>query len=572
MRGTIKLGVIFGALAVILVATVGSAPAASKGSWRFSPTIDAPWANYGPGQSRNSLTAAWGLCRANPFTTDSPFASLSAGEVDAIVGDPINNTGAPNNGCSTPQNETTIAVNPTNPDNLVAGANDNRVVSPRTGLNDGSGWAYASTNGGVTWANVQLPGLTLQTGGKGVFKKMDAAADPVIAFGPDGTAYYANIVFNRATPASGIAVSVSADGGLTWSEPNMVSYSDAGNFLHDKEWIAAGKDGRVVVTWTRFNLGPHRAGYLESPIVGAISYDKGKTWNRQSFPVSDKSRPYNQGSQVAFAPNGDLYVAYEATDPETGYRTDSLVLARSTDDGRSFEQASLARVYDDRDCYPVYNGRQTLTNMHFRLNNSPSMSIDPRTGRIAITWADQQGSYNCGTPGGTAFAANGTTGNTTKLVHGTWGSWSGVIPVAGGSTTDTVFPSVAVGGGKVVVSFYTRQYATTTDSVVCNVKIPDDPLTAVTSASIKEYTARSVCLDYAARALTVGSNSWGAPRRLTSESSNPFIQFANGAFIGDYSQVAVGSDGVAHAAWTDFRGNPGVSAPNQDVVVANFAP
>jgi len=571
MKTTMKLGVIVGVLAVILVATVGSAPAASKASWKFPPTIDAPWANYGEGQSRNSLTAAWGLCRSSPFTVDSPYPAMSFGEVDAIVGDPINNTGASNKGCSTPQNETTIAVNPTNANNLIAGANDYRVASPRTGLNDGSGWAYASRNGGATWTNVQLPGLTLQTDGKGVFKKMDSAGDPVIAFGPDGTAYYANIVFNRATPASGIAVSVSSDGGFTWGEPNMVSFSNAGNFFHDKEWIAAGKDGRVVVTWTRFNQGPQGAGYLESPIVGAISYDQGKTWNRQSFPVSDKSRPYNQGSQVAFAPNGDLYVAYEATDPATGYLTDALVLARSTDDGRSFEQASLARVYDDLDCYPVYNGRQTLTNMHFRLNSYPSMSIDPLTGRIAISWADQEGSYNCGTGGG-AFAANGITGNKTKLVHGMWGSWSGVTLVAGGGTTDTVFPSVAVGGGKVVVSFYTRQYATTTDSRVCNVKIPDDPVTAGTSASIKETTARSVCLDYAARTLTVSGSSWGATKRLTSDSSNPFIQFANGAFIGDYSQVAVGSDGVAHAAWTDFRGNPGVTAPNQDVVVANFTP
>ena len=42
------------------------------------------------------------------------------------------------------------------------------------------------------------------------------------------------------------------------------------------------------------------------------------------------------------------------------------------------------------------------------------------------------------------------------------------------------------------------------------------------------------------------------------------------AFIGDYSQVAIGSNGVAHAAWTDFRGNPGLTAANQDVMVANF--
>lgn len=43
-------------------------------------------------------------------------------------------------------------------------------------------------------------------------------------------------------------------------------------------------------------------------------------------------------------------------------------------------------------------------------------------------------------------------------------------------------------------------------------------------------------------------------------------------FIGDYSQVAVGSDGVAHAAWTDFRGRPGVTSANQDVYTSAFRP
>jgi hypothetical protein len=32
-------------------------------------------------------------------------------------------------------------------------------------------------------------------------------------------------------------------------------------------------------------------------------------------------------------------------------------------------------------------------------------------------------------------------------------------------------------------------------------------------------------------------------------------------FIGDYTAVAMGSDGVAHPRWTDFRGNPGAASP-----------
>ena len=555
-----------GALAVAALMTAATALPAGVDTarFKFAPSIDAPWANYGPGHGKDSPVAAIALCRSAPWDTTNLFPAPSAGEVDAIVNDPVNNTGASNLGCQTPQNESTIAVNPTDPNNLIAGANDYRVVSV-TGLNDGSGWAYYSLNGGATWGNVQLPGLTQQTGGKGNFKNVNAAGDPVLAFGPDGTAYYANIVFSRTGFASGIVVSVSTDKGQTWSEPNMVTYTSAGNFLHDKEWIAAGPNGKVVVTWTRFNLGAHQAGYVESPIVGAISYDKGKTWNRQSFPISDDTRPFNQGSQVAFASNGDLYVAYEAGDPATGYQTDALVLARSTDEGRSFQQRSIARIFDDLDCYPVFNGRQTLTDMHFRLNSYPSLSINPTgSGPIALTWSDQQGVGTCGT-GGTTFT--GTTANKVKLVTGTWVGGFSAPTVVAPNAADKVFPSVATRGGTTVISYYTRAYAPTHNPAACNWRIADGVTTPIPAV---EPIAHSVCLDYASSTLSGGV--WGAEKRLTSDGSNPFVQFADGAFIGDYTHIAIGSHGKAHASWTDFRGRPGVTPNNQDVYVSSYTP
>jgi hypothetical protein len=316
------------------------------------------------------------------------------------------------------------------------------------------------------------------------------------------------------------------------------------------------------VTWTLFYQGPHGAGYLQSPIVGAFSGDYGKTWNRQSFPISDTAHPYNQGSQVQYGPDGALYVSYEATSPLFGYTTDAMVIARSTDDGRTFTTKELARVYDDFDCYPIFGGRQTLTDMHFRLNSYPSMSIDQSNGKIAIVWADNQGSGNCGT-GAASFT--GTTSNQVKLLSGTWANIGSASVVAvTTSAQDKVFPSVSSGNGKIAVSYYTRDYGITSAALICNLQtnpvgtqIPPVP------------SARSVCMDYAAKS---NSDNFGAQTRLSSESSNPFIQFADGSFIGDYSQIALGSNGVAHAAWTDFRGNPGVTSANQDVMTQSFVP
>jgi hypothetical protein len=351
-------------------------------------------------------------------------------------------------------------------------------------------------------------------------------------------------------------VSSSTDGGRTWSPPNLVAFNDTANFFNDKEWITAGTGGRVVVTWTRFNSGAHGAGYIDSPIVGAISYDRGHTWNRQGFPVSDKAHPYDQGSQVGFAPNGDLLVAYEGGAPSTGYQTSALVFARSRDDGMTFTNTELARVYDDLDCYPVFAGSQTLSNQHFRMNSFPSMSIDPTTGSVALVWNDDQGAGTCG-GGGTSFT--GTTSNQVKLVTGNGTTFGAPVRITSG-TADKVFPSVAARGGKIAVDYYTAGYANTNPA--CYVKIPDS---ATSPGPFWESSATSVCLDFAARLSTDG---FAAERRLTSEGSNPYVQFANGSFIGDYTEIAIGSDGTAHASWTDFRGRPGTNGPNQDVYVS----
>jgi hypothetical protein len=529
--------------------------------WKFPTTINAPWAMEDDQKPLDTPSSAAGLCRSTPFNTTGAYGPLGS-NVDAIADDALNNSGFSNLGCTTAQNETTIAVNPTNPRNLIAGANDYRVCCDFTGLNDGTGWAYYSFDGGATWKNVQLPGLTAETGGNGQFKRIDSAGDPVVAFSPDGVAYYANIVFSRVSFASGIVINVSRDGGRSWSEPNMVAFTGTGDFAQDKDWLAAGPNGAVVVTWTRFSLGPKGASYLSSPIVGAISKDYGKTWNRQSFPISDALHPFDQGSQVQFGPDGSLFVAYEGASPTTGYATDALVLARSTDDGQSFENVELARVFDDLDCYPVFAGRQTLTDMHFRINSYPSMSIDPSSGEISIAWADNQGSGTCGT-GGVSFF--GTTSNQVKLIRGTWTAIASA-PVTRITTTpqDKVFPSVATLGSKSVVSYYTRDYGISSTAPVCNLQTNANP-TGITPMP----SARSVCMDYAAK---VSTDSFLAQKRLSTQSSNPFVQFADGAFIGDYTQVAIGTAGLAYGSWTDFRGNPGVTPANQDVMIQSFAP
>jgi len=488
------------------------------------------------------------LCQAflgqpNPYANPAP-------NVDQIVGDAINSTVGSQAGCPTAQNETTIAVNPGDPNNLVGGTNDYRVFNTREARNDSSGFVYTSFDGGKTWTNQVLPGLTFQTGATGPLFDMDGAGDPAVAFGPGNTVYYANLVFSRTNDGSGIVVSVSHDGGATWSQPHIVHTDgvDAQGqptetpIFNDKEWIAVDLDsGTVYVTWTQF-------GPAGSPIVASHSTDGGVTWsapvtvNPASSFTPGGITPFSQGSIPQVGKHGELFIAYEssvcqtlACDQPTDH--DAIVVATSTDHGATFSNAEVAFDFD----FPFNEdvGDSTLTGENFRINSFPQFAIDRPTGRMYITWADDRnGKYdddgNSIKTNGDVFVITSTNGKT----------WQEVATI--GTAADEVFPAVAAYDGNAAVTFYTRTY---------------DP--------------NGIGLDYAYVAGSgLGALKKNAVTRITTQTANPQIQFLavgavsgnvlQGVFIGDYTAVALGSDLKIHPSWTDFRGRPGTTTPNQD--------
>jgi len=476
--------------------------------------------------------------------------------VDQIRDDTIVSAGT-QLGCNSAQNETTIAVNPQNPWNLVAGTNDYRVFNTRESRNDGSGWAYTTLDGGRTWKNIQLPHLTFQTGATGALSDMDSAGDPAVAFGPHNTVYYANLVFSRLNDASGIVVSKSTDGGLTWGEPSIVhidGVDSSGNptdtpIFNDKEWITVDpRTGTVYVTWTAF-------GPSDSPIQVSHSDDGGKTWSAPAVvnPASSFKTggvtPFSSGSNPQVNRRGDLFIAYESAvcqtlncDQATDH--DAVIVAVSHDHGRTFTNVEVALDFDFPNNADV--GRETLTGENFRINSFPQMTIDPFTGLLVVTWADDRnGQYDPKT--GASIKTNGDSFVSASFdgVH-----WSRTVDI--GTSDDEVYPAVAANAGRVGVTFYTRHY---------------DP--------------KGIGLDYAyveAPEWNLGALAHNKVHRVTTQTADPQIQFVGtgavtgkvlqGLFIGDYTAVAMGWDGVLHPCWTDFRGKPGVTSPNQDAYTA----
>lgn len=472
-----------------------------------------------PGQCQSYDNAS----NQNPY---APFVRT----VNVISGDPINTGAGVNQGCRAPQNETSIAVNPANPDNLVAGANDYRSnrVDDGTGVlrNDSSGWVYTSLDGGRSWRNIKLPGLSTIGDPAGVAKKVTSVGDPAIAFGRNNTVYYANIAFNRVDASDAIFVSVSRDGGLSWEAPTLIANSGGATFFNDKVYIGADpRSGAAYVSWTRFRTNP-KAGYVSSPIYVSRTANDGQSWQGQV----EASGPYlySQGSVPVVGPDGSVYLSFESAVAADNFN-DYNIVAKSTDGGQHWTQTVVSRNVDET--YPVVLGRLALSGLNFRLNTFPALAVDPATGQLYLAWADNR---------------RGTTAQTSSQVFlqtsADGQTWTAPRQLTS-TPQDKVFPWVAAQDGRVIVSYYTREFAGTASKQI----------------------------DFGYVASSDSGQSWTSSTRLTEQSSDPAIQFAQGGFIGDYTGVALGSDHIAHPLWTDFRGNPGVTSPNQDAVTARIA-
>jgi hypothetical protein len=155
------------------------------------------------------------------------------------------------------QIEPSIAVNPSNPLNAVAGFQEGRVSGGGDETN-----GYATTfDGGKTWKFGEAPCLTKAVPGPGCPHggPFDRASDAAVAFGPKSTVYLNSLVFNDTGGGnrSGISVNVSYDGGKTWSAPVVFQDDNLGG-LNDKNWIVVDngtgpghKPGRVYAVWDR---------------------------------------------------------------------------------------------------------------------------------------------------------------------------------------------------------------------------------------------------------------------------------------------------------------------------------
>jgi hypothetical protein len=313
-----------------------------------------------------------------------------------------------------PDNEIAIAVNPTNPNHLVAGSNDyyyrfNNATGARQAIVP-TGF-FTSFDGGATWTDGQIP-----------TRSGSGAGDPAPAFvveprapGTQGT----RVLMAQLENAGGlgganltqgdVSVSHSPDG-LTWSEPVTVmkghgnaNVANQAKF-YDKEWITCNNVegttyyGRCWITSTLFLNGIQGA-YVSSDIFVSWSDDGGLTWSEpRSLAAQHPSCSYqengpagacdeNQFSIPEVGADGALYIHFMNSQNEAEWEApfdfDSQIMVMKSANGSGepdsftgpFQVAQLEDGLTDMPFSVI--SRQTVWGHQLRWTSAGTITADP---------------------------------------------------------------------------------------------------------------------------------------------------------------------------------------------------
>jgi hypothetical protein len=499
-----------------------------------------------------------------------------------------------------PDNEIAIAVDPTDPQHLLAGSNDyfyrfNNSTGARQALVP-TGF-FTSFDGGKNWIDGQIP---LGSG--------NGAGDPAPAFdAKHGVALMAqleNVGTQGCCVSQGnVSVSRSTDGGRHWARPVLVMKGHGTGIgpstnavFFDKEWITVDNNegsphyGRAYVTSSRFLNGPHGS-YAESPIYLSHSNNGGKTWSTPkeisgSSPLCTYQETgggtdcdEDQFSYPVVASDGTLYVHFlnEQNDAawEIPYDFDEqIMVVKSTDGGATFTDpvaaAQLEDGYSDMPWSVI--GSQTVWGHQIRWASAGTIAVDPTNpDHLTVVWNDR-GTANPNATEGCYYSAPGDPPNYDPCNAGPTSetniyysestdggqTWSG-RNLLDGTSGNGWFPWADYKpDGTLVVAWDQDNAAAPTDTFNHVLKVGNTapqkllPNTAEgrTSTENPDVSVTHWAGQY------VPQPAWPAICGPAGYSDPP-VTDAEGkdcnVFDGDYTGLAVGSDGSINVVWTGLN-------------------
>lgn len=278
--------------------------------------------------------------------------------------------------------EVSIAINPANTDNIIGTSLQYGVPPQQPRV---SNYVYVSMDGGNSWKTVASQNAQALTQG-----------DDAVTFSRDGIAYHSYISFDGIRvprpkrAVSGILISSSANGGLTWNDPvpainhlnSVTPFEDKPYVVTDNELDSPNK-GNVYLSWTRFDVYGSSNPEDRSQIYFSRSTDKGKTFS-MPFRISDTggdcldSDNTVEGAVPVVGLKGEVYVVWAGPN--------GLVFKKSVDGGLTFAR--------DKAIAQMPGGWDMSIKGIDRSNGMPVTGVDTsagaRRGTIYVNWIDER--------------------------------------------------------------------------------------------------------------------------------------------------------------------------------------
>lgn len=350
-----------------------------------------------------------------------------------------------------------------------------------------------SSDGGRTWANSALQGVSILAGGE--FQRV---TDPWVDFGPSNRAYAFSLGFDDTGPDNGLFVSTSTDGGATWGSPVPVIVDRRFEFFNDKnalaadDWSSSPYRGNVYVAWDRLiedPLGQPFVGTYTGPAMFSRSTDGGASFSTPQVVFETGTNKQTIGNVPVVFPNGHVAVLGTYFDNASlGKNSQRLWMTLSTDGGGTF---TAPRLVMDMQSLPVPGLRTGDT--------VPAFAV-AADGTLYATWQDIR--FSNGKRTDVLVASSRDEGQT----------WS--TPLKANDTPagaqDAFTPAIAVDArGRVGILYY---------------DLRDDTSTKDGAFMTAEWLTTS----------TDGGRTWSASRRVTPTFDHAAAPQAGGYFLGDY--------------------------------------
>lgn len=449
----------------------------------------------------------------------------------AICTTPVSSAANVNTDCEGigPHNESSIAVNPLHPNNIIGGLNDYQL-----GINPGGhvtettlSRAHVSMDGGKSWTTYPINDSSTY----------QATGDPALAFDAAGTAYYATLGFRFVGPGNAqspdVLVHTSTDGGVNWSQARVAAgsgvFTSVGDLL-DKEYIAAWGNGNAIVTFGDFRQG-QKGSFISARIYATVTHDAGKTWSTPTVISGSLDEAFVATPTVSA--DGRVFVSFMNTTDLTTGRDDYMTVEVSPTTGHRIAGPFLvSHVVDGATDYPIAFGRQTYQDSTFRTWAAGNITADPTNGaHLALVFSDMRNSVLPAPSNPYAATTNSDIIVSQSMDHGR--TWSD--PTAITLPGDQFMPWAAFdASGTLRIGFFDRSYDGANHEY---------GYTLATQTGASTYAMAQVTTTLSNPTM---NDRWFAS---TLNASYPHPS----SFIGDYSNIAALPGGGVVAYWTDMR-------------------